>query len=95
MKGRFDDWLFGCDTCQAVCPWNRFSVPHHEERFTPLNEILQFSLNDWAALTEDSFRTIFRHSPLKRAKLKGIHRNLIFLNNTVSNVDPTSPVTTD
>ncbi|RYY29586.1 MAG: tRNA epoxyqueuosine(34) reductase QueG [Chitinophagaceae bacterium] len=79
MKGRFDNWMFGCDTCQDVCPWNRFAKPHHEPAFKPLPEILEYATSDWEALTEESFRKIFRLSPLKRARLSGIHRNLRFL----------------
>jgi len=79
MKGKFDDWLFGCDTCQDVCPWNRFSKPHHEAEFTPINEVLNFSLKDWEMLTEESFKTIFKNSPIKRSKYQGIQRNLQFI----------------
>lgn len=79
MKGRFDNWLFGCDTCQDVCPWNRFSKPHKEPSFEALPEILNLSTDEWEAMTEESFKKIFRHSPLKRAKLAGIKRNLRFL----------------
>ncbi|MBL7732151.1 MAG: tRNA epoxyqueuosine(34) reductase QueG [Chitinophagaceae bacterium] len=79
MKGKFDNWLFGCDTCQDVCPWNRFSKPHKEPSFEALPEILNLSTDEWEAMTEESFKKIFRHSPLKRAKLIGIKRNLHFL----------------
>lgn len=79
MKGKFDNWMFGCDACQDVCPWNRFSKPAEEKRFTPTNEILGFLRSDWEALTEENFKTIFRNSPIKRAKYSGIRRNLIFL----------------
>ena len=79
MQGKFDDWLFGCDTCQDVCPWNRFSKPHQEPQFTPLNEVLHFTIKDWEMLTEESFKTIFKNSPIKRTKYKGIQRNLQFL----------------
>lgn len=79
MKGKFDNKLFGCDICQDVCPWNRFSKPNHEIGFTPLNEILNFSKNDWEELTEESFKIIFGKSPLKRSKFEGIKRNLKFL----------------
>jgi epoxyqueuosine reductase len=79
MEGKFDGWLFGCDTCQDVCPWNRFAAAANEREFTPIEEILNFSSDDWGALTEDSFKKIFRHSPLKRAKFEGIQRNLKFL----------------
>lgn len=79
MKGQFDEWMFGCDTCQDVCPWNRFSKPHQEPAFHPLPEILNLSTQDWEHLTEDAFKKIFRHSPLKRSKFKGIQRNLSFL----------------
>lgn len=79
MKGKFENWMFGCDICQDVCPWNRFSTPHTHEELQPIQEILQFSLNDWNALTQESFQSIFKHSPLKRAKFQGIQRNLKFL----------------
>ncbi len=79
MKGKFDDWMFGCDTCQDVCPWNRFSKPHSETAFTPLPEILNLSSKEWELLTEDSFKTLFKESPLRRSKFKGIQRNLQFL----------------
>ena len=79
MKGQFDDWLFGCDTCQDVCPWNRFSKPHQETQFAPLNEVLHFTIKDWEMLTEESFKTIFKNSPIKRSKYKGIQRNLQFI----------------
>ena len=79
MKGKFADWMFGCDTCQDVCPWNRFSKPHHEEGFRPLPEILNFSTREWEALSEEAFKKIFKHSPLSRSKYKGIQRNIRFL----------------
>jgi epoxyqueuosine reductase len=79
MKGKFDNWMFGCDVCQDVCPWNRFSRATDEIEFTPLQEVINFSLQDWEDLTEESFRKIFRDSPIKRAKFSGIKRNLKFL----------------
>lgn len=79
MKGQFDNWMFGCDTCQDVCPWNRFSSPTKEKAFAPLQEILNFSLTDWEEMQEENFKTIFKNSPLKRSKHAGIQRNLKFL----------------
>lgn len=79
MKGKFENKLFGCDICQDVCPWNRFSKPNTEAGFTPIREILNFSKNDWEELTEESFKIIFKKSPLKRSKFAGIKRNLKFL----------------
>jgi epoxyqueuosine reductase len=79
MKGRFENWAFGCDICQEVCPWNRFAKPHHELQLQPLPEILNFTTRDWEMLTEESFKKIFRHSPLKRTKYSGWQRNLKFL----------------
>lgn len=78
-KGKMDNWMFGCDTCQDVCPWNRFSRPTGEKAFDILPEILDFSAKDWEEVTEASFQEIFRHSPLKRSKYAGIRRNLLFL----------------
>ena len=80
MKGKFDNWLFGCDTCQEVCPWNRFSSNTREAEFAPLPQILNFSNSQWEELTEETFKHIFRQSPLKRSKFEGIKRNLHFLN---------------
>ena len=79
MKGKFEDWMFGCDICQDVCPWNRFSKPHSEERFLPNDEILNFSKSDWEEITEEEFRKIFRKSPVKRTKFTGLTRNIKFL----------------
>jgi len=79
MKGKFESWMFGCDICQDVCPWNRFAAPTEEIAFTPLNEILNFTTGDWEALTEEKFKEIFQHSPIKRSKYEGIRRNLKFL----------------
>ena len=79
MKGKFDNWMFGCDVCQDVCPWNRFSKPTHELNFTPLPQVLHFTKNDWEELTEESFKAIFRNSPLRRSKYQGIKRNLKFI----------------
>jgi epoxyqueuosine reductase len=79
LKGSFNNWMFGCDTCQDVCPWNRFSKPTSETAFTPIPEILNFTTKDWEELTEESFKRIFKHSPLKRSKFMGIQRNLKFL----------------
>lgn len=79
MKGKFDGWMFGCDVCQDVCPWNRFSKPHSEIAFTPLPQILNFTTSQWEELTEENFKIIFKNSPLKRTKYAGIKRNLNFL----------------
>jgi epoxyqueuosine reductase len=79
MKGKFDNWMFGCDICQDVCPWNRFSHPHHEEAFTPLPEILNLTTKEWEELSEEMFRKLFKFSPLSRSKHKGIQRNIRFL----------------
>jgi len=79
MKGQFNEWMFGCDVCQDVCPWNRFSKPNTELRFTPIPEILNLSAKEWELMSEDAFKEIFRHSPLKRSKWAGIQRNLKFI----------------
>lgn len=79
MKGKFADWMFGCDTCQDVCPWNRFSKPGNEPAFSPIPEILNLKTQEWEALTEEGFRKIFKKSPLKRSKFGGIQRNIRFL----------------
>jgi epoxyqueuosine reductase len=80
MKNKFENWMFGCDICQDVCPWNRFAKPTTEMEFTPLPEILNLSTKEWENMSDEKFRKIFRQSPLSRSKLKGIRRNLKFLN---------------
>jgi epoxyqueuosine reductase len=79
MKDKFSNWMFGCDICQDVCPWNRFSRPTKESDFSPIPEILYYNEKDWEELTEESFKNLFASSPLKRAKYQGIKRNLHFL----------------
>lgn len=79
MKDRFHNWVFGCDICQDVCPWNRFAQPHNEPAFTLIPEILNFSTGDWEQLTEESFKKIFKTSAVKRAKYKGLMRNIKFI----------------
>jgi len=79
MNGKFDNWMFGCDTCQDVCPWNRFSKPTAEVEFEPIYEVLNFTSKDWEELTEESFKKIFKDSAIKRSKFTGIQRNLKFI----------------
>ena len=79
MKGKFDDWMFGCDVCQDVCPWNRFSKPHNEPLFNPNTEIVSYSKKDWQEITEEVFKKVFKNSAVKRTKLEGLQRNISFL----------------
>jgi epoxyqueuosine reductase len=79
MKGKFNDWAFGCDVCQDVCPWNRFSKEHSEPLFSPNPEILSMSKKEWQEITEETFKTVFKNSPLKRTKFEGLKRNIDFL----------------
>ena len=75
-KGKSDEWIFGCDICQDVCPWNRFSQPHQEPSFEPLNSILSFTIQDWINTDQYTFNQLFKDSPIKRSKWEGIQRNL-------------------
>ena len=79
MKSKLDDWVFGCDICQDVCPWNKFSKPHKEPLFNPNPEMLVMSKNDWEEITEETFKIVFKNSPLKRTKFDGLKRNINFL----------------
>ena len=79
MKGKFDDWVFGCDVCQDVCPWNRFSKPHNEPLFQANPELLSFTKKDWEEITEDVFKEVFKNSAVKRTKWEGLRRNVAFL----------------
>lgn len=77
---KLNGWMFGCDICQDVCPWNRFSKPHNEPEFTPVNEVLDMSLQEWEQMTEDTFAKLFGKSALKRTKLQGVKRNISAIN---------------
>ena len=79
MKGKFDDWAFGCDICQDVCPWNKFSKPHNEPLFNPNPEILSMTKKDWEEITEETFKTVFKNSAVKRSKFEGFKRNINFI----------------
>ena len=79
FKGKFDNWMFGCDVCQDVCPWNRFSKPHHEPLFNPHPELLTMTKKDWNEITEDTFNKVFKNSAVKRTKFFGLKRNINFL----------------
>ena len=79
MKGKFDEWAFGCDVCQDVCPWNKFSKAHKEPLFNPNPELLSLSKKDWIEITEETFKAVFKNSPIKRAKFQGLKRNIDFL----------------
>lgn len=73
---KMESWMFGCDICQDVCPWNRFSKPHQEQELSPIPEVLDLSVNEWQAMTEETFKKLFKKSPISRPKWKGIQRNL-------------------
>ena len=79
VSGQFDDWMFGCDVCQDVCPWNRFSKAHKEPLFDPHPQVLSNSKKDWEEVTKDVFSEIFKKSALKRTKFEGLRRNIEFL----------------
>ena len=78
-KGKFEDWMFGCDICQDVCPWNRFSKSHNEPLFNPKPEVLSMSKKDWEEITNDVFQRIFKDSAVKRTKYLGLKRNINFV----------------
>ncbi len=79
FKGKFDDWMFGCDVCQDVCPWNRFSKPHNEPLFNPHPELLEMTKADWEEITQETFSAVFKKSAVKRTKFTGLKRNINFL----------------
>jgi len=78
-KGKFDNWMFGCDICQEVCPWNRFAKKHDEPAFEPHPDLLELKKEDWIEITESVFRKVFQKSPVKRTKFSGLKRNIDFL----------------
>lgn len=79
FKGKMDDWMFGCDVCQDVCPWNKFSLTHVEERFHPNAQLLSMNKKDWQELTHEVFSKVFKKSAVKRTKFEGLKRNIEFL----------------
>jgi len=79
FRGKMDNWAYGCDICQDVCPWNRFSTPHKESRFNPHENLLKMNKADWHDLTEEVFQELFRKSAVKRTKFDGLKRNIDFL----------------
>jgi epoxyqueuosine reductase len=83
-KGKFDDWMFGCDVCQTVCPWNRFSKQHQEPAFNPSSEMTGMKKADWQELTEETFNRVFGKSAVKRTGFLGLKRNIDFISNADS-----------
>ncbi|WP_425235850.1 tRNA epoxyqueuosine(34) reductase QueG [Ulvibacterium sp.] len=79
VKDQFEDWIFGCDICQDVCPWNRFSKSHNEPLFHPKPELLSMTKKDWEEITEDVFKKVFQKSAIKRTKFSGLKRNINFI----------------
>ncbi len=79
LKDSFEDWMFGCDICQEVCPWNRFSKPHKESQFEPDSRLLNYDKSQWREITQEVFSEIFKKSAVKRTKFTGLIRNISFL----------------
>ncbi len=79
FSGKMENWMFGCDICQDVCPWNRFALPHSQPAFQPNDSLRNFRKGEWRELTQELFSVIFRKSPVKRAKYAGLMRNIQFL----------------
>lgn len=79
VKGKFENWIFGCDICQDVCPWNSFSRPHKTPAFSPSPELREFTNGDWQEISEEVFREVFRRSAIKRTQLAGLKRNIDFV----------------
>ena len=82
FAGKMDNWMFGCDICQDVCPWNKFSVIHSEPAFAPHPDLLGINKKDWQEITEDVFQRLFKNSAVKRTKFSGLKRNISFLKET-------------
>lgn len=79
FKGQMDNWAFGCDICQTVCPWNRFATPHDEPAFEPQEELLNLTKSEWQEMTSVVFNKVFKNSAVKRTKFEGLKRNIKFL----------------
>ncbi|WP_018674609.1 tRNA epoxyqueuosine(34) reductase QueG [Riemerella columbina] len=83
FKDHMEDWMFGCDICQDVCPWNRFSKPHQQPLFVPNHFLKTYKKQDWQELTQELFSEIFRKSPVKRTKFSGLTRNINFISEAI------------
>lgn len=81
FSSKMENWMFGCDICQDVCPWNRFSLAHQEPRLQPNSKLLNMNPSDWADLSEEVFQELFKKSAVKRTKFKGLTRNIQFIKN--------------
>jgi epoxyqueuosine reductase len=79
FKSQMDDWMFGCDVCQDVCPWNSFSKTHNEPKFEPNHELLNYTKKDWEEMTSDVFKKVFKKSAVHRTKFEGLKRNINFI----------------
>ena len=79
FNGKIDNWMFGCDICQQVCPWNRFSKPHNEAEFIPKEDLLTMTREEWQNMTQSTFNSLFEGSAVKRTKYEGLKRNISFL----------------
>ncbi|MDG1382306.1 MAG: tRNA epoxyqueuosine(34) reductase QueG [Flavobacteriales bacterium] len=79
MAGKFENWMFGCDICQEVCPWNRHAEPHNEPAFDPSPELMKMTRRDWVDLKEETFNALFKKSPVKRTGYAGLQRNIAFV----------------
>ena len=79
FAGKMDNWMFGCDVCQDVCPWNRFAKATTEERFQPALSLLDLTKSDWQNLEKETFQNLFKNSAVKRTKFSGLKRNIAFL----------------
>lgn len=90
-EGTYKQWIFGCDICQQVCPWNRYSLIHSEPAFLPVPELKEMKPEDWDSLDKEQFDRMFRESPLKRAKFEGLKRNIAFLKRNSDTGSKTEP----
>jgi epoxyqueuosine reductase len=88
FKGKMENWAFGCDICQDVCPWNRFSRPNSESAFNPSDEFQNLSDNDWIDMSKEVFNKVFKNSALKRTKFEGMQRNISFVRKSTDKKNP-------
>ena len=93
FRGKMDNWMFGCDVCQEVCPWNRFASPHNEPAFEPKLELMKMKNKEWKELTREVFQQVLKKSAVKRTKYEGLKRNIDFLSPpaTIQIQAPNSP----
>lgn len=85
FKGKWDNWIFGCDICQDVCPWNPKAIFHNQDQFLISDQLQEMKKEDWQNLQKSDFKKLFNNSPVERTKFEGLKRNIEFIKKPLAN----------